>query len=519
MADEALQAALGGFNVTPAETYWGVGAGALGKSLPLLIDPVYGDRGTNIGIALGGALLQGLLGYQARKEAAQQTLEINTLGNTMQELSTPQARTEFIKNVSDPLYQTKLSTLATALNAQNLDTQNAIKRAAGLETGKMKALQEFYASPEGAAQREFELNKIREEAAARRTPMDEWLEKQRFEQEQKKELLDIGQQNRLQLKGLGFEQTKELRTMQQGFERGEREATQAWKDKTKKTDQEYEAAILKYKAELGVEAAKQKAQELATLEMDLINKNIDPEIARLQVKAALTEDMQQNLVKIKEESDIRKIEKAREEREKESAFKKQLDMEMPTVPAALRTQSAKRVTVADTALEIASDIEKYNNYVTYRIGTKFSATDEALLRSRIAKLTMEERLALTGTASNEGERAAIDQMLNGDFTSGPETKAALLKRFAYDEKKSAISNMKGGAQSTSAFVKSVEDSLQNNSTVTFALPSQQSQTSGTAEAAQMFVNSLKNKYGAEWKTKMTQAEKTAAAALLQARGQ
>jgi hypothetical protein len=42
---------------------------------------------------------------------------------------------------------------------------------------------------------------------------------------------------------------------------------------------------------------------------------------------------------------------------------------------------------------------------------------------------------------------------------------------------------------------------------------------GATGAAQMFVSSLKDKYGADWKTKMTPAEKTAAAALLQARGQ
>jgi hypothetical protein len=514
-----LEEALAGLNYTGADTGYGIAAQTLNQMTPQLINP-YGSTGQAVGIGLGSILLQSLLGYQARQQASRDTLELNTLANSMQDLGTAQARTDFIKSVEDPTYQGRLSTLATALNAQELENKNAINRAAGLETGKMKALQQFYASPEGAAQREFELNKIKQEAEARRTPMDEWVQKQVFEQNQKKELLDIGQQNRLVLKGMSIDATKELETLRQGFKRNEREATQAWKDKTKKTDQEYEAAILKYKADLGVQAATQKAQELANLEMDLINKNIDPEVARLQVKAALTKDMQENLVKIKEESNARIIEKAREEREKEATYKKQMDLEMPNVPAALRTQSAKRVTVADAALEIASDIEKYQNYVTYRIGTKFSATDEALLRSRIAKLTMEERLALTGTASNEGERKAIDQMLNGDFTSGPEVKAALLKRFAMDEKKAAISNMKGGAQSTGAFIKAVEDSLTNNSTVAFGMPGMvTTATGGAAGAAQTFVQELKTKYGADWKTKMTPAEKTAAAALLQARGQ
>ena len=511
-----LEEALQGLNYTGADTGYGIAAKTLGEVAPTLINP-YGSTGQAIGIGLGSILLQSLLGYQARQEAARSTLELNTLANSMQGLSTPQARTDFIGGVSDPMYQSRLSTLATALNAQDLDTQNAIKRAAGLETGKMKALQEFYASPEGAQQREFELNKIREEAAARRTPMDEWVQKQMLQQNQKKELLDLGQKNRLELKGLGFEQSKELETLRQGFKRNEREATQAWKDKTKKADQDWEAIITKYKSDLGVEAAKQKAEELAELEMDLINKNIDPEVARLQVKTALTKDMQENYVKIKEESNARLIEKAREEREKEAGYKKKLELEMPTVPAALRNQSAKRVTVADAALGIADDIEKYQNYVTYRIGTKFSATDEALLRSRIAKLTMEERLALTGTASNEGERKAIDQMLNGDFTSGPEVKTALLRRFAMDEKKAAVSNMKGGAQSASSFVKAVEDSLASNSVVTFDMPGMATTATGEARgAAKAFAEELKAKYGADWKTKLTPAEKAAATALVQA---
>lgn len=118
MADESLQAALSGFNVTPAETYWGIGARGLGAALPSLIDPVYGDRGTNIGIALGGALLQGLLGYQAKRQAAKDTFELNTFAKQMQSLSTPQARTEFISGISDPTAQSKLLTLSNALNIQ-----------------------------------------------------------------------------------------------------------------------------------------------------------------------------------------------------------------------------------------------------------------------------------------------------------------------------------------------------------------------------------------------------------------
>jgi hypothetical protein len=134
MADEALQAALGGFNVTPAETYWGVGAGALGKSLPLLIDPVYGDRGTNIGIALGGALLQGLLGYQAKKEAAEQSLEGAKLANSLIALQTPEERVSLIEQ-SPRTFTEPLTKLSTALTLQQVaDKQRQAQKLADLTT-------------------------------------------------------------------------------------------------------------------------------------------------------------------------------------------------------------------------------------------------------------------------------------------------------------------------------------------------------------------------------------------------
>jgi hypothetical protein len=121
-------------------------------------------------------------------------------------------------------------------------------------------------------------------------------------------------------------------------------------------------------------------------------------------------------------------------------------------------------------MQIADDIEKFANWTTYRVGTAFSATDEALLRSRIMKLTAEERLALSGTATNKDERIAIDQMLNGDLTAGPETKAALLRRFAADSKRMAVSNIKGASQNVGSFVKAVEDSLANNTPTQFSVP-------------------------------------------------
>lgn len=112
-----LEEALYGLNFTPAENPYGIAATQIGQLGPKLINP-YGSTGQAVGIGLGTILLQSLLGYQARSQAAQETLQLNTLANQMQELTSAQARTDFITGVEDPIYQSRLSTLATALGAQ-----------------------------------------------------------------------------------------------------------------------------------------------------------------------------------------------------------------------------------------------------------------------------------------------------------------------------------------------------------------------------------------------------------------
>jgi len=104
-----LEEALYGLNYTPMDTGYGIAAQQVGQLGPQLINP-YGSTGQAVGIGLGTILLQSLLGYQARSQAAQDTLQLNTLANQMQTLETPQARTDFIGGVSDPLQQSRLST-------------------------------------------------------------------------------------------------------------------------------------------------------------------------------------------------------------------------------------------------------------------------------------------------------------------------------------------------------------------------------------------------------------------------
>lgn len=139
-----LEEALLGLNVSPADTGYGIATQTLGRMTPQLINP-YGSTGQAVGISLGSILLQSLLGYQARSQAAQDTLQANTLANQMMSMTTPQARTEFIGGVSDPMQQSRLSTLATALTAQEQARKaKAADTLLGLETAA-----EFELGPKG----------------------------------------------------------------------------------------------------------------------------------------------------------------------------------------------------------------------------------------------------------------------------------------------------------------------------------------------------------------------------------
>jgi len=137
-----LAEALQGLNYTGADTGYGIAAQTLGQMTPQLINP-YGSTGQAVGIGLGSVLLQSLLGYQARQQAASDTLELNTLANQMQTLATPQERIDFIGGVSDSMNQSRLSTLSTALMQQ--ETERKIKQAEKL--ADLTTAAEFEISP------------------------------------------------------------------------------------------------------------------------------------------------------------------------------------------------------------------------------------------------------------------------------------------------------------------------------------------------------------------------------------
>lgn len=169
-----LEEALQGLNVTGGQTGYGIAAETLGKMTPQLINP-YGSTGQAIGISLGSILLQSLLGYQARSQAAQDTLQANTLANQMMSLATPQARTEFIGTVGDATQQARLSTLATALTAQ----EQARKVKAAEKLAEMTAGYEAQLSPEGTKVFERDLEK---QAALQAAVTERVLEAERLRQ-------------------------------------------------------------------------------------------------------------------------------------------------------------------------------------------------------------------------------------------------------------------------------------------------------------------------------------------------
>lgn len=149
-----LEEALLGLNVRGADTGYGIAAQQVGQLGPQLINP-YGSTGQALGIGLGTILLQSLLGYQARSQAAQDTLQTNTLANQMMSMGTPQARTDFIGGLSDPFQQSRLSTLATALTAQ--EQARKVKAATILDELRTKG--EFEMGPLGTSLYKRELEK------------------------------------------------------------------------------------------------------------------------------------------------------------------------------------------------------------------------------------------------------------------------------------------------------------------------------------------------------------------------
>lgn len=148
MADSALIKALLGeeYQYSPKESVIGSLGYGVSQSLPALVNP-YGSTGKNLATVLGGSLLAGLFGYQAKKEAEQKNL---AQAGYMQELLsggiTPEREKEIL--AADP----KLAKLTTGIKLQellgNIESKAALKK---LEA--QKELERYKSIVSGAAER------------------------------------------------------------------------------------------------------------------------------------------------------------------------------------------------------------------------------------------------------------------------------------------------------------------------------------------------------------------------------
>jgi hypothetical protein len=125
MADEGLFGVPMSFS--PRDTLTGSLAAGLGAGTGQMITP-YTSTGAAAGIGLGSILLQSLLGYQARQQAAERTLELNRLSSSLLSMQTPQERADYIGTLGDvdPLVLGRLGSLSGALTAQDIQQQRAL---------------------------------------------------------------------------------------------------------------------------------------------------------------------------------------------------------------------------------------------------------------------------------------------------------------------------------------------------------------------------------------------------------
>lgn len=387
-----LEEALYGLNFTPAENPYGIAATQIGQLGPRLINP-YGSTGQAVGIGLGTILLQSLLGYQARSQAAQETLQLNTLANQMQELSTPQARTEFIGGVSDPMQQARLSTLATALTAQEQARKAKVaEQLLGLETAA-----DFELGPKGTKLFERKL----------------------------------------------LEEARRQTAITGGF----------------KERQDYENQLLENRARL----------------------------------------------------------------------RKELGLEDVNVPDALFTRAIERNASSDLAIDIAESIDKYTSVPSFVASKGLSAFGDDQLKSRLRNLATIVLQSRSGLAATDTERDNLNKILTGDYTAvSPQVVSGLLKRFSQDEKTIAADTIAAATQRPETFVNELRQAVQEGRKTQFGarvpiygaptpgpmttpVESQNVQRSGAE-----FVSGLKTKYGADWKTKLSDTERTTLKALVDA---
>lgn len=480
MAD-LLTDALTGLNYTPADTGFGIAQTSLNTMTPQLITP-YTSTGRAVGVGLGSILLQSLLGYQARQQAARDTLEVNSLANQMQTLATPQERTDFIRGVGDVGYQSRLSNLATALTAQDLSARQKIKEAVGLETGKLKALQEFYATPEGAAQREFEINKIREEAEARRSPIENILLQEDARKNRQIAVEEAKNAGKKELEDIRNKNARELQDLRLAAKSGNEVANRDFKAKQNELEREHEMLLARTKIDLGEESKINYQKRLNELEIANMAAGKDAKLARAEALLTLNTAQRETLL---EKADALATERQRKYGEDIAARareRKELDLKYPTIGGKTKDAVADAGPFANLAKDLAADIRKISSYPEYKAARNLAAIGDDNLKSRIADITDRLTRVRSGLATRGVEDETMKTILFGDSTLGPQGAAELLERVANDTLRVAADKISAGTQSPARLVEIYRKAASENTIVPLT-PQTFSATGGQAAAS------------------------------------
>lgn len=527
MADGLAEALLG-LNFTPAQDPYGLAQQAIAKTTPDLISP-YTSTGKAVGIGLGSILLQSLLGYQARQSALQDTLQANSLANQMLKMQTPEERTALIGQEGVPsAIGSRLSTLATALTAQEKARENALALSGGQEVAKLKAMANYFNTPEGQQAREFELAKIREEAAARSSISPETrLELARLRNEgaiataltrgqEAKSLETLRQQGALNLQSARDASAERRQTLALEAKAGSEEKQREWKSEQTKVQSQYSRDLAQYKAQIGVEAAAKKEQLLNDIRMQNIREGDDADTALINAKAALAKQMQEDLLQEKDRMSRERMQEYNQGIIERTKLRKQLDAEYPTLTAKVKDDAANATAFSNLAKILAEDIRKISSYPEYRAIKAMSALGDEQLKSRTIDIADRLTRLRSGMATRGAEDERLEKIALGDLSVGPQEAASILERLANDTLQYAADKVATQTQSPTNLVNMMRQSAQSNTQVLLQPRIYQGGGSEQGNAAEIFVAQLKSKYGADWKIKMSADEKAAAAALIKA---
>jgi hypothetical protein len=456
MAGEDLYSALGGLQYSPYETPFGTAAGTIASATPGLINP-YGSTGQAIGIALGGTLLSSLLGYQAQKEASQNTLDLMTYANKMQAMPLAQDRIDYIKGIENPMYQGRLASLATALNARETENKLKLQDVIGLETGKLKAIQSFYNTPEGIASREFELRKIEEEAKARRTPLEDLLARQALANQGRMDVANVNVEGKKLIQTQRDEQANRRQQLSLEAKSGSEEKQRQWKTEQNTINQQFDKELAKFKIEAGADAAVNRESRLNDLRMQNMQEGDDYNTALLNARAQITKELQTDMLTLKDEMGRKRMQEYNTAIEQRMYKRKELDQQFPNVTAKMKDSAADASAFSNLAKDLASDIRKISSYPEYRAVKAFSNIGDEQLKSRT--LDIADRLVRTrsGMATRGAEDEKLEKIALGDFTAGPQEVANILERLANDTLRVAADKLSAGTQSPSSLAQAMRE--------------------------------------------------------------